>query len=63
MKQYDPFLMEGLVVYAEWQAHLRTSLQGLFQGLWNDVEEWVAGKKVLDSGHTSDAKDDDDDYS
>jgi len=63
MKQYDPFLTEGLAAYAERQAHLRTSLQGLFQGLWNDVEGWVTGKKVFDSGHISDAEDDDDDYS
>ena len=63
MKQYDPFLTEGLTAYAERQAHLRTSLQGLFQGLWNDVEGWVTGKKGLDSGHTSDAEDDNDDDS
>ena len=63
MKQYDPFLTEGLAAYAERQAHLRTSLQGLFQGLWNDVEGWVTGKKGLDSGHTSDAEDDNDDDS
>ena len=61
LNQYDPFLAEGMVAYAERQAHLRTSLQSLFLGLWKDVKAWVEGKKVLDSGHTSDAEDDDDD--
>jgi hypothetical protein len=60
MKQYDPFLSEGLAAYAERQAQLRTSLQGLFQDHWKDVAAWVTGKKVLDSGHGSDAEDDDD---
>ena len=63
MKQYDPFLSEGLAAYAERQAHLRTSMRGLFEDLWKDVEAWVAGKKLFDSGQTSDAEDDDDDCS
>ena len=60
MKQYDPFLSEGLAVYAERQAHLRMSLQGHFGGLWSDVAAWVTGEKVLDGGHLSDANDNDD---
>ena len=62
MKQYDPFLSEGLVAYAERQAHLRMSLQGLFQGLWSDVAAWVTGEKVLPvgGGHVSDTDDNDD---
>ena len=58
MRQYDPLLSEGFAAYAEWQAHLRMSLQGHFQGLWKDVAAWVTGQKVFD-GHTSDADDDD----
>jgi hypothetical protein len=59
MRQYDSYLSEGLVAYAERQAHLRTSLQNHFQGLWSDVASWVTGKKVLDAsdGHMSDADD------
>jgi hypothetical protein len=59
MRQYDSYLSEGLVAYAERQAHLRTSLQNHFQGLWSDVASWVTGKKVLDAsdGHMSDAED------
>ena len=60
MEQYDPFLSEGFTAYAERQAHLRTSLQVLFQGLWKNVEEWVTGRKAFDGGHTSDTEDDDD---
>ena len=60
MKQYDPFLSEGLAAYAERQAHLRMSLQGHFGGLWSDVAAWVTGEKVLDGGHLSDANDNDD---
>ena len=47
LNQYDPFLAEGMAAYAERQAHLRTSLQSLFLGLWKDVEAWVEGKKCL----------------
>ena len=63
MKQYDPFLSEGLAAYAERQAHLRMSLQRLFEDLWKDVEAWVTGEKLFDSGQTLDAEDDDDDCS
>ena len=61
IKQYDPFLAEGMAAYAERQAHLRTSLQGLFLDHWKDVEAWVKGKKVLDDGHASGAEDYSDD--
>jgi hypothetical protein len=58
IRQYDPLLSEGLAAYAKRQAHLRTSLQGHFQGLWSDVAAWVASRKVLDDGHMSDTDDD-----
>jgi len=60
MRQYDPFLSEGFAAYAERQAHLRTSLQSHFQGLWKDVAAWVTGQKVFD-GNMSEADDDIDD--
>ena len=63
MKQYDPFLCEGFMAYAEWQAHLRMSLWDLFQGLWKDVDAWMTGGRMLDNGgrHTSDTEDKDND--
>ena len=60
MRQYDPFLSEGIAAYVEQQAHLRASLQGKFQGLWTDVAAWVTGQKVFDGGGHN-AEDDNDD--
>lgn len=60
MREYDPFLLEGITAYAERQAHLRASLQGQFQELWTDVAAWVTGQKVVDGGGR-DAEDDNDD--
>ena len=60
MREYDPFLSEGIAAYAERQAQLRASLQGQFQGLWVDVAAWVTGQKVFDGGGR-DVEDDNDD--
>ena len=61
MRQYDPFISEGITAYAEQQAHLRASLRGQFQALWTDVAAWVTGQKVFDGERDAEEDDDDND--